>query len=141
MNLQSVRPRVWMIVFAMTLPESRKCRVSLFAQGGEPRSFAIRGAKVVPVGSTPMENATVVVSRGVITAIGTNVTIPADAWVIEGKGLIVYPGLIDGFTDVGMAPVSNYGREYAEWRCRAAWGDIARTGRSARDHAVAQCCG
>jgi len=75
----------------------------LSAQGGEPRSFAIRGAKIVPVGSAPMENATVVVSRGVITAVGTNVTIPADAWVIDGKGLIVYPGLIDGFTDVGLA--------------------------------------
>jgi hypothetical protein len=75
----------------------------LSAQGGEPRSFAIRGVKVVPVGSAPLENATVVVSRGVITAVGSNVTIPADAWVIDGKGLIVYPGLIDGFTDVGLA--------------------------------------
>jgi len=24
------------------------------------------------------------------------------AWVIEGKGLIVYPGFIDSFTDVGI---------------------------------------
>src|ERR1700756_3832973 len=74
-----------------------------WAQGGEPRTFAIRGAKVVPVSSAPLENATVVVSRGIITAIGTNVAIPPDAWVIEGKGLTVYPGLIDGFTDVGAA--------------------------------------
>jgi hypothetical protein len=81
----------------------------LRAQGGEPRSFAIRGAKVVPVGSAPVEDATVVVSRGVITAIGTNLTIPADAWVIDGKGLVVYPGLIDGFTDVGLAPAQSGG--------------------------------
>ena len=76
---------------------------AVWAQGGEPRTFAIRGAKVVPVSSPPLENATVVVSRGIITAVGTNVTIPPDAWVIEGKGLTVYPGLIDGFTDVGVA--------------------------------------
>jgi hypothetical protein len=63
-------------------------------QGGEPRTFAIRGAKVVPVSSAPLENATVVVSRGIIVAVGTNVTIPPDAWVVDGKGLIVYPGLI-----------------------------------------------
>jgi imidazolonepropionase-like amidohydrolase len=75
-----------------------------WGQGGEPRTFAIRGAKVVPVSSAPIENATVVVSRGIITAVGTNVTIPPDAWVIDGKGLTVYPGLIDGFTDVGVAP-------------------------------------
>ena len=74
-----------------------------WAQGGEPRTFAIRGAKVVPVSSAPLENATVVVSRGIITAVGTNVTVPPDAWVIDGKGLTVYPGLIDGFTDVGVA--------------------------------------
>ncbi len=75
-----------------------------WGQGGEPRTFAIRGAKVVPVSSAPLENATVVVSRGIITAVGTNVTIPPDAWVIDGKGLTIYPGLIDGFTDVGVAP-------------------------------------
>src|SRR3979490_2609916 len=72
-------------------------------QGGEPRTFAIRGAKVIPVSSAPLENATVVMSRGIITAVGTNVTVPPDAWVIDGKGLIVYPGLIDGLTDVGVA--------------------------------------
>jgi imidazolonepropionase-like amidohydrolase len=71
-------------------------------QGGEPRTFAIRGAKLVPVSSPPLENATVVVSRGIIVAVGTNVAIPPDAWVIDGKGLIVYPGLIDAFTDVGV---------------------------------------
>jgi imidazolonepropionase-like amidohydrolase len=78
-----------------------------WAQGGEPRTFAIRGAKVVPVSSAPIENATVVVSRGIITAVGTNVTVPPDAWVVDGKGLTVYPGLIDGFTDVGVAPATS----------------------------------
>ena len=76
---------------------------AVWGQGGEPRTFAIRGAKVMPVSSAPIENATVVVSRGIITAVGTNVTVPPDAWVIDGKGLTVYPGLIDGFTDVGVA--------------------------------------
>src|SRR5213595_896126 len=75
---------------------------SLQAQGGEPQYFAIRGAKVVPVSGPPVENATIVISRGLITAIGKDVTIPPEAWVIEGKGLTVYPGLIDSFTDVGI---------------------------------------
>ena len=75
---------------------------SLHAQGGEPQYFAIRGAKVVPVSGPPVENATIVISRGLITAIGREVTIPPEAWVIEGKGLTVYPGLFDSFTDVGI---------------------------------------
>lgn len=102
MRLRSVRQRHGIVVLAAMLL-SYCCAGRAAAQGGEPRSFAIRGAKVVPVSGAPLENATVLVSRGVITAVGTNVTIPPDAWVIEGKGLIVYPGLVDAFTDVGVA--------------------------------------
>ncbi len=72
------------------------------AQGGEPQYFAIRGAKVVPVAGPLMENATIVISRGLITAVGKDIAIPAEAWVVDGKGLTVYPGLIDSFTDVGL---------------------------------------
>ena len=35
---------------------------------------------------------------------GKDVAIPADALVIEGKGLTVYPGLFDALTDVGIPP-------------------------------------
>ena len=102
MSLRSVCKRTGIVVFTtLLLGMCGAGRVA--AQGGEPRSFAIRGARVVPVSGAPLENATVLVSRGIITAVGTNVTIPADAWVIEGKGLIVYPGLVDAFTDVGVA--------------------------------------
>jgi imidazolonepropionase-like amidohydrolase len=82
---------------------------SLQAQGGEPQYFAIRGAKVVPISGPPVENATIVVSRGLITAVGKDVAIPPEAWVIDGKGLTVYPGLVDAFTDVGIpaAPVAS----------------------------------
>jgi len=75
---------------------------ALYAQGGEPQYFAIRGAKVVPVSGPPVENATIVISRGLITAIGKDLAIPPEAWVIDGKGLTVYPGLFDSFTDVGI---------------------------------------
>src|SRR4029077_17141948 len=71
------------------------CAPSLLAQAGEPQYFAIRGTKVVPVSGPPVENATIVISRGLITAVGKDITIPPEAWIIEGKGLIVYPGLID----------------------------------------------
>jgi hypothetical protein len=84
---------------------------TLYAQGGEPPYFAIRGAKVVPVSGPPMENATILISRGLITAIGKDVSIPPDAWVIEGKGLTVYPGLFDSFTDVGIPAAAPAGGE------------------------------
>jgi hypothetical protein len=84
---------------------------NLLAQGGEPQYFAIRGAKVVPVAGPPVENATVVISRGIITAVGKDIAIPPEAWVIDGKGLIVYPGLVDSFTDVGIPTAPPSGGE------------------------------
>ncbi|MDQ1406771.1 MAG: hypothetical protein QOG55_2400 [Acidobacteriaceae bacterium] len=74
-------------------------------QGGEPPYFAIRGAKIVTVSGRTAENSTVIISRGIITAIAADAKIPDEAWIIDGKGLTVYPGLIDSFTDLGlMAP-------------------------------------
>ncbi|PYT71072.1 MAG: hypothetical protein DMG42_17710, partial [Acidobacteria bacterium] len=64
------------------------------AQGGEPQYFAIRGAKVVTVSGPPIEGATIVVSRGIITAVARDAAVPPEAWVIEGQGLTVYPGLV-----------------------------------------------
>ncbi|HEY2352612.1 MAG TPA: amidohydrolase family protein [Candidatus Acidoferrum sp.] len=76
---------------------------SCYAQGGEPPYFAIRGARIVPVSGPPAENVTVIISRGMIAAVSRDAKIPDEAWVIEGKGLTVYPGLIDAFTDVGLS--------------------------------------
>jgi imidazolonepropionase-like amidohydrolase len=69
---------------------------------GEPQYFAIRGATVVSVSGPALENATVVISRGLIAGVGKDIAIPPEAWVIDGKGLIVYPGLIDSSSDVGI---------------------------------------
>jgi hypothetical protein len=100
--------------FTATLLTLLSISPKIFAQGGEPQYFAIRGARVVPVSGPPVENATVVMAHGVITAIGKDVAIPPDAWVVEGKGLTVYPGLFDSFTDVGIpsaAPAPGGGGE------------------------------
>jgi len=80
------------------------------AQGGEPSFFAIRGARVVPVSGPAIDDATVVVSNGIIVAVGKDAAIPAEAWIIDGKGLTVYPGLIDALTDVTLLSSSTPGR-------------------------------
>jgi hypothetical protein len=84
---------------------------SVMAQGGEPQYFAIRGTKIVPVSGPVVDNATVVISRGIITAVGKDIAVPPEAWVIDGKGLTVYPGLIDSFTDVGVLTAAPPGVE------------------------------
>ena len=71
-------------------------------EGGEPRYFAIKNARIVPVSGPVIENGTVVIAKGLIQSVGTSVAIPPEAWVIDGKGLTVYPGLIDAGTDLGL---------------------------------------
>jgi imidazolonepropionase-like amidohydrolase len=72
-------------------------------EGGEPRYFAVKNARIVPVSGPVIENGTVVIAKGLIQAVGTDVAIPPEAWVIDGKGLTVYPGLIDAGTNLGLA--------------------------------------
>ena len=109
------------------------------AQGGEPQSFAIRGATVVPVSGPRIENGTVIVSHGVITAVGKDVTFPQETWIIDGKGLTVYPGLFDSFTDIGLVSAAASGGG-GESGGRAPAPNFARSRRSPGLDAVARRC-
>jgi len=60
-----------------------------------PYAYAIRGARLVTATSAPIESGTIVFRNGRIESVGASVTIPAGVTVIDGKGLTVYPGLID----------------------------------------------
>ncbi len=77
------------------------CSSALFAEG--PAVYAIHDARVVRVSGPPIEHCTVVVRNGLIEAVGENVVPPADAWIIRGSGLTVYPGLIDALSTIGIS--------------------------------------
>jgi imidazolonepropionase-like amidohydrolase len=77
--------------------------VAATAQSTTTRSvYAIRGAKIYPVSGEVISDGTIVIRNSLIATIGANVQIPPEATVIEGMGLVVYPGLIDSFTDAGL---------------------------------------
>lgn len=73
-----------------------------FAAAADNGAIAIRNAKIVPVSGPVLAKGTVVVRNGLILDVGANVTIPADAVVIDGEGLTVYPGLVDSLSTWGM---------------------------------------
>ena len=60
-----------------------------------PPFYAIEGVRVEVGDGTLLERVTVVIENGTITAVAEDAAIPAHAWVIDGEGLTVYPGLID----------------------------------------------
>jgi imidazolonepropionase-like amidohydrolase len=65
-------------------------------------THAIVGARVITVSGPVYDSATVVMRDGLITAIGPSVTPPPGARVIQGQGLVVTPGLIDGLSALGL---------------------------------------
>jgi len=62
-----------------------------------PRVHAIRNARIVTGPGNVIAHGTIVMRDGLITAVGANVAIPADARIWEGDSLTIYPGLIDAF--------------------------------------------
>ena len=67
-----------------------------------PPYYAITHVKVVTGAGAPVEDATVLLANGLIEAVGKNVAVPGDARVIEGKGLTLFPGMIDALTTLGQ---------------------------------------
>lgn len=67
--------------------------------------YAIRNARIVTVTGADIENGTVVIRDGKIEAVGANVNVPAGAQTIDGRGLSVYPGMIDAGTNMGLVEV------------------------------------
>src|SRR5258705_10489367 len=68
------------------------------AQIPAPGVIVFTGARVIDgTGSAPIEQATIVVTNGKITAIGPSASVmpPADAMVINMAGKTVMPGLIN----------------------------------------------
>ena len=69
--------------------------------------FALTNATIETVTKGTLTNATVVISNGRIIAVGNQVALPADAVVIDCKGLTIYPGMIDGGTHLGLQEIGS----------------------------------
>ena len=67
-----------------------------------PPPVAIENTTAVVSPGTEIKNATIVLRNGLIHSVGTEGDVPADAKVIDGKGLVVYAGFIDSYTTLGQ---------------------------------------
>ncbi len=57
--------------------------------------YAILGAKIVTVHGATIDQGTVVIRNGVVESVADGVKSPGGVEEIDGKGLVVYPGLVD----------------------------------------------
>ena len=74
-----------------------------------PSTWAITNARIETVSGPAISRGTVVIRDGLIAAVGSDVPVPADARVIDGKGLTVYPGMVDGYGSLGIPSASGQG--------------------------------
>jgi imidazolonepropionase-like amidohydrolase len=81
--------------------------VSLVCAAEIAPPVAIRGARLVTVSGPVIENGTIVLAGGKIVAVGASVPVPEGAEVIDGRGKVVYPGLVNGLTTLGLTEVSS----------------------------------
>lgn len=102
-------PLIALLIFfvaaaALLLPAAT---FSVRAQGNSAiDTYAITNARIITVSGNTIERGTLVIRNGLINAVGAGVKVPADARIIDGTGLTIYPGLIDAYTSLGISTSS-----------------------------------
>lgn len=71
-------------------------------------TIAITNAHVIPVDGDPFDG-TVLIADGRILELGTDVTVPADAEIIDAQGAQLTPGLVDAHVHLGVHPEGDGG--------------------------------
>src|SRR6266404_5143443 len=68
--------------------------------------LAIKGARILPVAGSPIDNGVILIAKGKIEAVGKDIAIPAGAKVIDATGKVVVPGFIEAHSTRGMDQVN-----------------------------------
>jgi imidazolonepropionase-like amidohydrolase len=92
-------------VFVLLLASSVANSQPTFPENGiaDPRAgfYAFTNATIYKDGINVLNNATLIIKNGKITAVGTGLKVPAGAVEIDCKGKYIYPSFIDIYTDYG----------------------------------------
>lgn len=91
------------LLFAAQLAEAQNAK-------GKTGTFALTNANIVTVTKGTLQNGTLVIADGKISALGNNISIPEGAEVIDCTGLSVYPGMIEGGAKLGLTEVGSDAR-------------------------------
>ena len=93
-------------VVAPLLPSSATAQVRMTVPP-QSQPIALQGATIHTVTNGVIENGTILFNNGVITAIGTDVQLPAGTRVVDASGKHIYPGLIDAYSTVGISEIGS----------------------------------
>jgi imidazolonepropionase-like amidohydrolase len=71
------------------------------------QTYVIRNARIVTVSGPTIPTGDILIRDGKIAAIGSGIRAPANAKVVDAKGLTAYPGLIDAHTSIGLNEIAS----------------------------------
>ncbi len=77
----------------------------------QAQTVALTGARIIPISSPEIETGVIIIENGRISAIGADVPVPEGARIIDCTGKTLMPGLIDGFTNLGIADLPAFGSD------------------------------
>jgi imidazolonepropionase-like amidohydrolase len=72
------------------------------AASGAAQDLALKGGTILTISHGTIENGTVLVQKGKITACGYDIPIPPGVEVIDVSGMFVMPGIIDSHSHIGF---------------------------------------
>lgn len=64
--------------------------------------YAIKNATIVQAPGKTIPNGTILIENGIIKAVGSSVSIPANTWVVDADSMFVYAGFISGLSNIGV---------------------------------------
>ena len=67
----------------------------------QEKPIAYTGALIYTINGEPIENGTLIIQNGKISAVGKNIKIPENAEINDVKGKIIMPGLVDTHSHLG----------------------------------------
>ncbi|MFQ6108932.1 MAG: amidohydrolase family protein [Candidatus Aminicenantales bacterium] len=83
------------------------CAPLLFSGSQKPHLVAIKGGTIIPVKGENIEGGTILIKDRWIEAVGKDIEIPPEAKIIPAEGLFVFPGMIDGYSRLGLQEISS----------------------------------
>ncbi len=93
--------------FLLTATIAAQAQETVYPSAKQAQPVAIVGATVHVGNGQVLNNATVLMTDGKITAVGTSVTIPANAQRVDAAGKHVYPGLILASSNLGLVEINS----------------------------------
>ena len=66
------------------------------------KKLAVQASRIIPITGKDIKNGVILIEDGSIRAVGTDVEIPWDAFVIEARNQVVMPGFVMAHTSSGL---------------------------------------